>query len=85
LYGATPPETDNEAIPSLPPWHDTPLVSELLAEIEDGGCVMLTVAVVLQFLESVTVNVLLPDEKLPTKYAPADDALPPEPPPPATV
>jgi hypothetical protein len=84
-YDAVPPEIVRVTEPSLLPWHLIADDSAVDADRALDGCVMVTVAVVLQFLESVTVNVLLPDEKLPTKYAPADDALPPEPPPPATV
>jgi hypothetical protein len=54
-----PPDTVSVAVPSLPPLHDTPDACVNVADSASAGCVMVTVAVVLQLLASVIVMLLL--------------------------
>jgi hypothetical protein len=62
VYGDVPPLAETAALPSLPPKQLTFVLEEIVADKAADGSVMVTVAVVLQFLLSVTVTVYVPAE-----------------------
>ena len=56
VYGAVPPVAFTVAVPLFPPLHNT-FVEPATTALSTGGCVILTDAVPVQPLESVTVTV----------------------------